>query len=199
MLKQPSTNKKLIDRSTRIIAELAHISYEQACEEFFRSAGKEDVFAILEDVLPPIFAKYGKYSVASKAPFRRIKYLDALATYGSDKPDLRIDLTCKDISDLFTDCEMEALRQKTVKAIDITNCTLTRKQIEKVLTDCEVQAGAKGYWFKTDADGHLAGGIAKFLAGKEGELAKHISLAPNTLVVVSAGDHRKRLLQRTDR
>ncbi|MBQ9408609.1 MAG: aspartate--tRNA ligase, partial [Clostridia bacterium] len=151
-------------------------------------AGKEDVFAILEDVLPPIFAKYGKYSVASKAPFRRIKYLDALATYGSDKPDLRIDLTCKDISDLFTDCEMEALRQKTVKAIDITNCTLTRKQIEKVLTDCEVQAGAKGYWFKTDADGHLAGGIAKFLAGKEEELAKHISLAPNTLVVVSAGD-----------
>ncbi|MBQ4452292.1 MAG: aspartate--tRNA ligase [Clostridia bacterium] len=151
-------------------------------------AGKEDVFAILEDVLPPIFAKYGKYSVASKAPFRRIKYLDALATYGSDKPDLRIDLTCKDISDLFTDCEMEALHQKTVKAIDITNCTLTRKQIEKVLTDCEVQAGAKGYWFKTDADGHLAGGIAKFLAGKEEELAKHISLAPNTLVVVSAGD-----------
>ncbi len=151
-------------------------------------AGKEDVFAILEDVLPPIFAKYGKYSVASKAPFRRIKYLDALATYGSDKPDLRIDLTCKDISDLFTDCEMEALRQKTVKAIDITNCTLTRKQIEKVLTDCEVQAGAKGYWFKTDADGHLAGGIAKFLAGKEEELARRISLAPNTLVVVSAGD-----------
>ena len=151
-------------------------------------ADKEDVFAILEDVLPPIFAKYGKYSVASKAPFRRIKYLDALETYGSDKPDLRIDLTCKDISELFADCEMEALCGKTVKAIDITNCLLTRKQIEKILTDCEVQAGAKGYWFKTDADGKLAGGIAKFLAGKEEQLAKKISLAPNTLVVVSAGD-----------
>ena len=151
-------------------------------------ADKEDVFAILEDVLPPIFAKYGKYSVASKAPFRRIKYLDALETYGSDKPDLRIDLTCKDISELFADCEMEALCGKTVKATDITNCLLTRKQIEKILTDCEVQAGAKGYWFKTDADGKLAGGIAKFLAGKEEQLAKKISLAPNTLVVVSAGD-----------
>ncbi len=152
-------------------------------------AGKEDVFAVLEQVLPPIFAKYGKYSVASSAPFKRIKYLDALATYGSDKPDLRIDLTAKDISVLFEDCEMEQLRAKTVKAVDISNCTLTRKQIEKLLSDCEVVSGVKGYWFKTDAEGKIAGGIAKFVAGKEEALSKYVSLAPNTLVVVSAGEY----------
>ena len=151
-------------------------------------AGKEDVFGVLENVLPPIFAKYGKYSIASSAPFRRIKYLDAMRDYGCDKPDLRIDLTCKDVSSVFADSEMEALRGKTVKAVDISNCTLTRKQIEKVLTDCEVQAGTKGYWFKTDAEGNIAGGISKFVIGKEEELSKFISLAPNTLVVVSAGD-----------
>ncbi len=156
-------------------------------------AGKEDVFGVLEEVLPPIFAKFGKYSIASKAPFRRIKYLDALATYGSDKPDLRIDLTCKDVSELFTDCEMEALRGKTVKAIDISNCNLTRKQIDKLLADCEVQAGVKGYWFKTDAEGKLTGGIAKFLAGKEEALAQKISLAPNTLVTVAAGEMATKL------
>ncbi len=156
-------------------------------------AGKEDVFGVLEEVLPPIFAKFGKYSIASKAPFRRIKYLDALATYGSDKPDLRIDLTCKDVSELFADCEMEALHGKTVKAIDISNCNLTRKQIDKLLADCEVQAGVKGYWFKTDADGKLTGGIAKFLAGKEEALAQKISLAPNTLVTVAAGDMATKL------
>lgn len=58
-------------------------------------ATQEDVFAVLEDVLPPIFAKFGTYNVASSAPFRRIAYRDAMETYGSDKPDLRIDLTCK--------------------------------------------------------------------------------------------------------
>ncbi|MCR4620920.1 MAG: aspartate--tRNA ligase [Clostridiales bacterium] len=156
-------------------------------------AGKEDVFGVIEKVLPPIFAKYGKYSTASEAPFRRISYTDALNTYGSDKPDLRIDLTCKDISPLFTECEMEALKGQTVKAIDISNCALTRKQIEKLLTDCEVQAGVKGYWFKTDAEGKLAGGIAKFLAGKEEELKKLISLAPDTLVVVAAGPQATKL------
>lgn len=152
-------------------------------------ATQEDVFAVIEDVLPPIFAKFGKYNVASSAPFRRIKYNDALEKYGSDKPDLRIDLTCKDISALFTDCEFEALCGKTVKAIDITNCTLTRKQIEKLLGDAEVQSGSKAYWFKIDENGELAGGIAKFLAGKKDELAKLISVEPNTLVVVAAGEY----------
>ncbi len=151
-------------------------------------AGQEDVFAVLEDVLPPVFAKYGKYNIASTAPFRRIKYLDALETYGSDKPDLRIDLTAKDISALFVDTEFEVLKGQTVKAVPISDCTLTRKQIEKLLTDCEVQSGSKGYWFKVDENGELAGGIAKFLAAKKDELAKIIDLKPNTLVTVAAGE-----------
>ena len=113
-------------------------------------ATQDDVFAILEDVLPPIFAQFGKYNIASSAPFRRIGYVDALETYGSDKPDLRIDLTCRNVSDLFAESEFEAFQGKTVKAIPVSDCHLTRKQIEKLLTDCEVQAGVKGYWFKID-------------------------------------------------
>ncbi len=58
-------------------------------------ASQEDVFAVLEDVLPPIFAKYGTYDRASAAPFMRIPYTEAMEKYGSDKPDLRIDLTCR--------------------------------------------------------------------------------------------------------
>ena len=67
-------------------------------------ASQEDVFAILEDVLPPIFAKYGTYNRASEAPFKRIPYLEAMEKYGSDKPDLRIDLTVKDVTAVLTDC-----------------------------------------------------------------------------------------------
>ena len=152
-------------------------------------ASQDDVFAVLEDVLPPIFAKFGTYNVASSAPFRRIAYNDAMETYGSDKPDLRIDLTCKNVTSLFADSEFEALKGQTVKMVDITNCTLTRKQIEKLLTDCEVQSGSKGYWFKVDENGELAGGIAKFVSGKKDELAKVLELKPNTLVVVAAGQY----------
>ena len=152
-------------------------------------ATQDDVFAVLEDVLPPIFAKYGKYDIASQPPFRRIPYNTALATYGSDKPDLRIDLTCKDVTSLFADSEFDAFRGQTVKMVDITDCTLTRKQVEKLLTDCEVQSGSKGYWFKVDENGALAGGIAKFAAPVEDELKKVLDLRPGTLVVVSAGEY----------
>ncbi|MBR4827858.1 MAG: aspartate--tRNA ligase [Oscillospiraceae bacterium] len=151
-------------------------------------ATQEDVFAVLEDVLPPVFEKYGTYDISSPAPFRRIKYLDALEKYGSDKPDLRIDLTAKDISSLFTECEFEALRGKTVKAVDISNCTLTRKQIEKILTDCEVQSGSKGYWFRVDENGEITGGISKFAIPVRDKLAEVLDLSPNTLVVVAAGE-----------
>ena len=152
-------------------------------------ATQDDVFAVLEDVLPPIFAKFGTYNVASTAPFRRIPYNTAMETYGSDKPDLRIDLKCKNVTSLFADSEFEALKGQTVKMVDITNCTLTRKQIEKLLTDCEVQSGSKGYWFKVDENGEIAGGIGKFVSGVKDDLAKVLTLKPNTLVVVAAGEY----------
>ncbi|MBQ1730414.1 MAG: Asp-tRNA(Asn)/Glu-tRNA(Gln) amidotransferase GatCAB subunit C, partial [Oscillospiraceae bacterium] len=138
-----------------------------------------------ERVLPPIFAKYGTYDIASKPPFRRIKYLDALETYGTDKPDLRIDLTATDVSPLFKGSEFAPLADQKVKAVVISNCNLTRKQIEKLLADCEVQSGGKGYWFKVDDQGAIAGGIAKFIDKSEAE--KLIKLEKNTLVVVAGG------------
>ena len=148
-------------------------------------ASQEDVFGVIERVLPPIFAKYGTYDIASKPPFRRIKYLDALETYGTDKPDLRIDLVATDVSALFKGSEFAPLADQKVKAVVISNCSLTRKQIEKLLADCEVQSGGKGYWFKVDDQGAIAGGIAKFIDKSEAE--KLIKLEKNTLVVVAGG------------
>ena len=152
-------------------------------------ATQDDIFAVLEDVLPPIFAKFGTYNVASSAPFRRIPYNTAMETYGSDKPDLRIDLTCKNVSELFVASEFEAFKGQTVKMVPISDCALTRKQIEKLLTDCEVQSGSKAYWFKVDENGQLAGGIAKFVTPVEAELGKIIDLKPGTLVLATAGQY----------
>ena len=149
-------------------------------------ATQEDVFDVIEKVLPPIFAKYGTYDIASQPPFRRIAYREALETYGSDKPDLRIDLTAKDVTSLFEGTEFAPFQNQTVKAVPISDCSLTRKQIEKLLADCEVQSGAKGYWFKTDEQGAIAGGVAKFV---DAEKAKALlDLGPNTLVVLAAGE-----------
>jgi aspartyl-tRNA synthetase len=67
-------------------------------------ASQDDVFGVLEEVLPPIFAKYGVYKSASTVPFVRIPFKEALEKYGSDKPDLRNDLTLTDVTELMTDC-----------------------------------------------------------------------------------------------
>ncbi len=150
-------------------------------------ASQEDVFAVLEDVLPPIFAKYGTYDVASSAPFRRIGFTEAMETYGSDKPDLRIDLTVRDVTALSQDLGFEPFQGQTVKAVPVSGCGLTRKQIDKLCADVEVQAGRKVYWLRTDENGALAGGVAKFFADRADELKEALSLAPETLVLFAAG------------
>ena len=150
-------------------------------------ASQEDVFAVLEDVLPPIFAKYGKFNTASQPPFARIPYLEAMEKYGTDKPDLRIDLTACDLGETLSGCGFAPFEGAAVKAIEITDCTLTRKQIEKLLSDVEVVAGVKAYWLKTDENGAIAGGVAKFVQDRRAALEEKLSLAPNTLVVLTAG------------
>ena len=150
-------------------------------------AGQEDVFAVIEAVLPPIFAKFGAYSVASQPPFRRIPYLEALETYGSDKPDLRIDLTAKDVTGILKGCGFGPFDEGEIKAVPISGCKLTRKQIDKLLADCEVQAGVKSYWFKMDESGVIAGGVAKFLQEKKDALTERLGLAPDTLVILTCG------------
>lgn len=158
-------------------------------------ANQDDVFAVLEDVLPPIFAKYGKYNVASSAPFKRIPFAEAMETYGSDKPDLRIDLTVTDVTELIGDCGFGPFEGNTVKAIPVTDFTATRKQIDKLCADVEVQSGNKAYWFKLDEKGEIAGGIAKFLQDKKDAIIAALDLKPNTFVGLTAG--KKGVAQKT--
>ena len=151
-------------------------------------ASQDDVFSVLEDVLPPIFAHYGKYDIASEAPFRRIPFNEAMERYGTDKPDLRIDLEVQDISEFVRGTEFAPFAEgNTVKAIVVSDCTLTRKNIEKLCIDVEVQAGMKPYWFKVEENGELAGGVAKFLTDRKESLGGILDLKPGTLVGVAAG------------
>ena len=151
-------------------------------------ATQDDVFTILEDVLPPIFAKYGTYDRASDAPFTRIPFTEAMETYGSDKPDLRIDLKLRDVTALVQGTDFGPFAPgNLVKAIPVSGCSLTRKQIDKLCADVEVQSGAKPYWFRLDEHGELVGGVAKFLADRKDALVEALGLKPNTLVGLAAG------------
>ena len=150
-------------------------------------AGQEDVFAVLEDVLPPVFAKYGAYDTASSAPFLRIPYAEAMEQYGTDKPDLRIDLTVTDATGLLADCGFEPFAGNTVKAVVVSGFEGTRKQIDKLCADVEVQAGNKAYWFRLDENGELVGGIAKFVQEKKETVIAALGLEPGCFVGLSAG------------
>ena len=158
-------------------------------------ASQEDVFAVIEDVLPPIFAEYGKYNRASSAPFARIPYAEALEKYGTDKPDLRIDLTAADVTELVAGCGFGPFEGAVVKAVPVSGFAGTRKQIDKLCADAEVVSGDKAYWVRLDANGELTGGIAKFLAGRKDAFVSALNLAPDTLVVFSAG--KKAAAQKT--
>ena len=128
-------------------------------------ATQEDVFAVLEDVLPPIFAQYGAYNRASGAPFTRIPYNEAMENYGSDKPDLRIDLRVQDVTAVLGGCGFEPFAEgNLVKAVKVSDFHETRKFIDKTLADVETVSGGKAYWFRMDENGELVGGISKFVS-----------------------------------
>ncbi len=171
-------------RSDRSPGEFYQLDMEMAF------ASQDDVFAVMEDVLPPIFAQYGTYNVASEAPFRRIPYRQALEEFGTDKPDLRIDLRVKDVTALLADCGFGPFAGNVVKAVPVSNCKLTRKAIDKLCVQVEDQIGAKPYWFKLDDKGAISGGIAKFInadPARAEAVKAALELTPNTLVMLSSG------------
>ena len=168
-------------RGDRSPGEFSQLDMEMAF------AGQEDVFAVLEDVLPPIFAKYGKYNVASAAPFVRIPYLESMEKYGSDKPDLRIDLTVQDATELLGGCGFPAFEGNVVKAIVVTGFEGTRKQIDGLCNEVEVQSGNKAYWFRYDENGEIVGGIAKFVQPIKDQVVAALGLEKGCFVGLTAG------------
>ena len=158
-------------------------------------ASQEDVFSVIEEVLPPVFAKYGVYSNASKAPFVRIPYLESMDKYGTDKPDLRIDLVLTDATELLSGCGFGPFEGQTIKAIVVDGFTATRKQIDAICADVEVATANKAYWFKVDENGEITGGIAKFLQNIKEQVINTLGLKPGDFVGLTAG--KKLVAQKT--
>ena len=158
-------------------------------------ATQNDVLTTLEDVLVPVFEKFGKYSRISKAPFRHIPFNEAMERYGSDKPDLRIDLEVQDITAEVAGCEFGPFQNATVKAVAVDNFNEGRKWIDKLLNDVEVQTGNKACWIKVDENGQFTGGVAKFLTDYTAVLTEKLNLKPGSFVCMAAG--KKTAAQKT--
>jgi len=145
------------------------------------------VLTTLEEVLRPVFCKFGKYERVSEAPFRHISFNDAMERYGSDKPDLRIDLEVQDITDVVGGCGFGPFENATIKAVAVDNFDQGRKWIDKLLADVEVQTGNKACWVKVDENGELTGGISKFLADCKDAFIEKLNLKPGSFVCMAAG------------
>ncbi len=151
-------------------------------------ATQEDIFAVLEKVLPPVFARYGIYKKASEAPFKRIGYEEALDKYGTDKPDLRIDLTCEDVTEVLSDCGFNPFAAgNTIKAVRVSDFNLSRKAIDKILADTEVISGFKACYVKVDENMELTGGVSKFLMERKDALIEALGLKSGDCVFFAAG------------
>ena len=153
-------------------------------------ASQDDVLTTLEEVLQPIYVKYGQYDRVSSYPFRRIGFNEAMERYGSDKPDLRIDLEVSDITAEVAGCEFGPFQNATVKAVAVDNFNEGRKWIDKLLTDVEVQTGNKVCWIKVDENGEFTGGVAKFLGDYKDALTAKLNLKPGSFVCMAASQKK---------
>ncbi len=158
-------------------------------------ASQDDVLGVLESVIEPVFRKFGLYQRVTPAPFRRIRFNDAMETYGTEKPDLQIDLTIAHATELLQGIGFGPFEGNTVKAIVVSDFSATRKQIDKLCADVEVQAGQKPYWFRVDENGEIVGGIAKFVQPFKDQVLSALNLPKNCFVGLTAG--KKAAAQKT--
>ena len=150
-------------------------------------ATQDDVLAVLEKVLVPVFEQYGVYKRVTPAPFRRIPFAEAMEKYGTDKPDLRIDLEIQDVTELLQPIGFGPFEGNTVKAVVVSGFSATRKQIDKLCTEVEVQTAEKSYWFRLDESGEVVGGIAKFIQPVKEQVIAALGLEPGCFVGLTAG------------
>ncbi len=175
-------------RADRAPGEFYQLDFEMSF------ATQEDVFKVIEEVVPYTFEKFTNWKV-DKGPFIRIPYREAMEKYGIDKPDLRNPLIIQDVTKLFENSEFNAFKDKTIKAIIVSNgAEQGRKFFDKMgefATTEEV--GGKGLaWTKLDNERNIQGGIAKFITEEIKEkLEKEYGLEKNSSIFFIADEFSK--------
>ncbi len=156
-------------------------------------ATQEDVFEVIETILPKVFKSNTDWKV-DEGPFIRIPFKEAMEKYGSDKPDLRNPLIITDLTDIFEGTEFNAFKNKTVKAIYTENMEdKPRKFFDKMSEYSVQELEAKGLaWVKVDSDGNLNGGISKFINDeRKAKIFDRMNAKPGSAIFFIADEYNK--------
>ncbi|MGT2640596.1 aspartate--tRNA ligase [Streptococcus sinensis] len=144
----------------------------------------------IQDITEGLIARVMKETkgIEVALPFPQMKYDDALALYGSDKPDTRFEMLLQDLTDLVKGIDFKVFSEApAVKAIVVKNAAdkYSRKDIDK-LTEQAKQHGAKGLAWIKFTGGELTGPVAKFLTDLSSQLTATLQLEENDLVLFVA-------------
>ena len=144
----------------------------------------------IQDITEGLIARVMKETkgIEVTLPFPRMKYDDAMALYGSDKPDTRFDMLLQDLTDVVKGVDFKVFSEApAVKAIVVKGAAdnYSRKDIDK-MTEVAKQYGAKGLAWVKVVDGELNGPVAKFLTGIQEELTTALALEDKDLVLFVA-------------
>jgi aspartyl-tRNA synthetase len=155
-------------------------------------ARPELVFDVIEPLMRDIFAVIGR---GIETPFPRMRYDDAIAKYGSDKPDLRPGMPIQDIGELFRQSSFRVFREAVETGGSVRGFVVpgaarySRSELDE-LVDLARQFGASGLiWARRTADGAIASSVLKAM-GEEAvrQMLDATSTAPNDLLLVAAGE-----------
>ena len=156
-------------------------------------ATQEDVFKVLEQVIPNVFKVHTSWKI-DETPFIRIPYKEAMEKYGSDKPDLRNPLIINNVTKCFENSEFNGFKNKDVKAIVLPDgASNSRKFFDKMSEFAKEELGAQGLaWIKLDEQKQVSGSIAKFITDEIKEkLINETNAKPNSAIFFIADNGEK--------
>ena len=144
----------------------------------------------IQDITEGLIARVMKETkgIEVTLPFPRMKYDDAMALYGSDKPDTRFEMLLQDLTEVVKGVDFKVFSEApVVKAIVVKGAAdnYSRKDIDK-MTEVAKQYGAKGLAWVKVVDGELNGPVAKFLTSIQGDLTSALGLEDKDLVLFVA-------------
>ena len=144
----------------------------------------------IQDITEGLIARVMKETkgIEVTLPFPRMNYDDAMALYGSDKPDTRFEMLLQDLTELVKGVNFKVFSEApAVKAIVVKGAAdqYSRKDIDK-LTEIAKQYGAKGLAWVKYSEGALNGPVAKFLTDLTSDLTAALQLEDKDLVLFVA-------------
>ncbi len=149
---------------------------------------QEDILAVAEKILVKVWKEVLDYQIT--LPIPRMTYLDAMARYGSDKPDLRFGLELVDCTEFFKETTFRVFQAPYVGAVVMPGGADSPRRELDAWQDWAKARGAKGLaYILVESDGTLGGPVAKNLSENESaHIAAHVGAKPGDAIFFAAGE-----------